>query len=336
MQAVTAVALIALASSQSTTSKDEKLPIGPKRTVAVTSFDVKIGASNPTTFTFGGGLNNNSGSGGATNGTIAIPNAAEFGSGLTEVMITVLTDTKAFTVIDVPAPSQLGGATAPTTGDLPQYYMKAVVSEVSCRERSGGINFGGLGVGQGQYENKVTLDVRLIDPTTNVVIESVKATGKKTSTSSMFGGSYAFGSIYDPDTKVLNLSYGDFESSPLAEAARLAIQDAATKLRDKVGKRPWESAVLKVMQEDSGLELYLNLPGDCGLKVGDKLELCRYGEEILDPKTNLPVGRTRPKVMGTVEVFMTDADRVICKPTGTLTTTLTITDAGLFVRLPRP
>jgi len=303
-------------------------PIGPKRTVSVHSFEIKLGVGSPTTFTIGGGSGNTAASSATMTGTIAVPNPADFGAGLSDVMITVLTESNAFTAIDLPNAHDVGAA--PVIADRPQYLIKAVVTEISCRERSGGITIGVFGGGQGQYENKVTLDVRLVDPLT-----SMKATGKKTSKGSMFGlAKFSGGSCWDPVTKVLDLSFSDFQSSPLAEAARLAIEDSVKKLKDKVAKRPWEAAVLRIVPEKAGLEIYLSLPGDCGLNIGEKLEICRYGDGIVDPKTGQVVGRTRPKPFGLVEVFMTDTDKIICKPIGDLKDRLA-DGQGLFVRLPR-
>lgn len=306
---------------------------GPKRTISVQSFEVKLAQGGSSGFTFGGGSGNTAATGSSGLSLIAIPNPADFGSGLSDVMITSLTESEAFTVLEMPPAVEGAPPTVPPV--LPQFMMKAVVTEVSCRERGGGLSIAGLGGSQGQYENKVTLDVRLADPTTQVVLESVKATGKKTAKGSIFGyKTYPGGSIWNPQTSVLDLTFADFESSPLAEAARLAMQDAVKKLREKVAKRPWEAAVLKVVTEDTGVEIYINLPGDCGLKVGDKLELCRYGEEILDPKTGQIVGWTKAKVLGSVEVAATDTERVICKPRSELASISDSTD-GLFVRFPR-
>lgn len=125
---------------------------------------------------------------------------------------------------------------------MPDVLLRAVVIDVSCRKRSVGLALGDLGGGQGQFENKVVMDVRLVDPVTNLVIDSVKATGKKTSKSSIF--SLAKESNFDPTNKVLDLSYSDFEASPLMDAARLATEDAVKKLIEKSQRRPWEAKVI--------------------------------------------------------------------------------------------
>lgn len=307
---------VALFSVQDKEAKKRPPLIPPKRLVAIASIDIKLTTGPaPNKVSFGAGLNNASASATAADGYIDIPNPSDFGEGLTDVMITSLTESKGFSVVDLPA-----GA-APGTGSpdeaVPELLVKAVIVEMSCRKRSGGLSIGDISGGHGQYENKVTMDVRLVDPVTNVVVDSVKATGRKTSKSSIFGAKTYLGSIWDPNTKILDLSYGDFEDSPLAEATRLATQDAAKKLIEKAQKRPWEAKVIKVVQEDSGPEFYLNVGGDCGLKVGDKLNLLQLGEPIVDDKSGKVIGRTRSKLVASVEVLTLDEASVVCKvPSG--------------------
>lgn len=315
--------------------------VGPKRTVSVFSFDIKIGiSSGGPDLTIGAGGGNVSGGGAATPVTIAIPNAVEFGAGLGDIMASALTESKAFVVLDPPAATTgtigVGAPEVNPAGDapLPQYLLRAVLTEISCNLKGGGINISVLGLGQKSFENKVTLDVRLVDPTTNVILDTVKATGKKTSKSAVWGANKdKLDSSGWPIGKVYDLSFSDFESSPLAEATRIAIEDAVKKLIDKANKRPWEAMVARIMEEETGQELYLNLDEDCGLKVGEKLELLMQGEPILDPVSKRVTGRTRAKPLGFVEVFQVDAESVICKPLDSLKESPIQAERPLIVRL---
>lgn len=295
---------------QSQEKKAPKRPplIPPKRLVAVQFIDIKLTkGSSPNTVGFGFGAGNTSGGGAQSDGDIVVTNTANFAAGMGNVMITSLTDSNGFLVVDLPATPSPG--TDPE-GETPELVLRAVITDMSCRKRSGGLLIGDLSGGQGQYENKVTMDVRLVDPATNLVVDSVKATGRKTSKSSIFGATKY--SSLNTSTKILDLSYRDFEDSPLSEAARLATQDAVKKLIEKAQKRPWEARVVKVVVIEEGYEFYLNVDGDCGLQEGDQLELLQLGDPLIDPKTNRALGRAR-KAVGTVIVIAADGESVLCR-----------------------
>lgn len=330
----------AAASARQADRNAQERPSGPKRSVAVFSFEIKVNPSGSDSFSLGGAFGDSYGSAATSIGTISIPDPSEFGSGLADMMITGLTESKSFVVIDLPRPREAVDLGGPPETELPpvrpQYWLKASVTEVSCRRKSGGINIGGVGGGQGSYENVVTLDVRLVDPVTHEVIESVKSTGKKTAKSSIFSASkYAGGSIWHPATKVLDLTFADFQSCPLAEAARLAIADAVKKLGERAAKRPWEATVVHVSRDGGNTEIYLNVRSDCGLVVSQILELSVQGDKILDPETGLVIGRTRPKFVGRIAVSRLDADIVICKPVESLAQNTDLVQPGLIVRLPQ-
>ena len=287
---------------------------GPKRTVTIAPFEIKVAQTAPTGTSLGIGFGNTSAATAQSVGTIAVPNIGEFGTGLAEVATTVFTETTAFTVMESVVDPNAAQGGAPAAAPLTsQYLLKATITDIACRQRSAGLAVGIFGGGQGRFENRVTVDVKLIDPNTGAVVESIKATGSKQSKGSIFGlQKYEGGSTWNAGTKVLDLTYQDFESSSLGEACRLAIQDAAAKLMTRVGKRSWEASVLKVVEAESALDVYLNLPGDCGLKVGDRLELCIAGDELTDPKTGKVVGRTKATVLGVIEVSSIDNDTVLC------------------------
>lgn len=307
---------------------------GPKRTVTIAPFEIKVAQTQPTGASLGVGFGTSSAATSQSVGTISVPNTAEFGTGLAEVATTVFTETTAFSVIDpLNDPNAVsGGSTAPASATS-QYLLKATITDISCRQRAAGIAIGIFGGGQGRFDNRVTIDVRLVDPVTGAVIESIKATGSKQSKGSIFGlKKYEGGSSWDPGTKVLDLTYQDFESSSLGEACRLAVQDAATKLMARVAKRSWEASVLKIVEAHDILDVYLNLPGDCGLKVGDRLELCVAGEELTDPKTGKVVGRTKATVLGVIEVASIDNDTILCAAPKTLASSASSTQP-MLVRL---
>lgn len=291
---------------------------GPRRLVSVGQFEVRIAAATQgPTVSIGAGLNNTSASGSGSDGTIEISDAEDFGTGLSEMMVTALIDSNAFSVLETGEETEEGDSSPFSSEDsLPtgaQFYIKGTITELSCRQRSGSLSLGGLFGGKGEYENKVVLDVRMVNALTGQIEESVKAIGRKKAKGSIFGLEHPFGSSWDPDTKILDLRFEDFESSPLGEATRAALEDAVKRLLKKAFLKPWEASVVKVLPAEDGLEFYLNVDSTCGLKVGDQLDLLRQGEQILDEKTKRILGRTRAIPLGLVVVTAFEGGVTICK-----------------------
>jgi Flp pilus assembly CpaE family ATPase len=56
--------------------------------------------------------------------------------------------------------------------------------------------------------------------------------------------------------------------------------------------QPWKGKIAKV----SGNRLFINAGRKTGLNVGDKLDVYRVGEDIIDPDTHLKLGTTEDKV----------------------------------------
>lgn len=328
---VVALALATLsavpAGAEQQKAKAEPPLVGPKRLVSIASFTVKLAKSGGGGgFSVGGGFNNASGTTSNQLGTIEVADPVTFSAGLTEMLITALAESPGFTVVDIPAPTpsdQIIPPTDPATqppamATTPQFHIVATLTELSCRKRAGGISVGGLGGDRSDYENKVSIDMRLVDPLTGIVTDSVKAVGSKTSKSHLFrADAFKYDSLLNLETKILSLTYGDFADCPLGEACRNALADGVKKLIAKASARPWEAAVIRIETSEELPEIYLNVDKDCGLKVGDKLELLIAGEPITDQKSGRIVGKTRPKKLGEAEVFLIE-DNVICRPLGGL------------------
>ena len=312
--------------------------IGPKRTIVVDSVDVKcasvtngVGSGGSGSINIFGG--NNSVSGGATV-PVAVPinDPNGFGSGLAEMMITALDQSKGFVVLDRPKVAvdpNIGAAgvqppppTEIKPGDLPQLLIRASVTDLTVSSRTGGINLGALGGKRDEFTNKVVMDMRLVDPVSNLVLETVRCSGQKSSKSDTLG-------LYAKDDTKL-FGYDQFASSPLGEATRLALEDGVKKLMAKLAKYPWQAVIVDVVEESDGSVAYLNVGEDCGLRVGDVLEAIREGKDLVDPATGRLLGKSRATVLGRVTVVSVDGVSVRVKAVGELKA-----EAGMVVRFVR-
>ena len=311
---------------------------GPKRTIVVDSVDIKcanvtngVGAGGASSLSVFGGDN-------SANGTANVPVSVPindpngFGTGLVEMMITALDQSKGFVVLDRPKVAvdpNIGAAgvqppppTEIKPGDLPQLLIRASVTDLIVSSRSGGFSLGRFEGKRENFTNKVVMDVRLVDPVSNLVLETVRCSGQKSSTSDLLGV------FAKDDTKIFG--YEAFASSPLGEATRLALEDGIKKLMAKLAKYPWQAVIVDVVEEADGSVGYLNVGEDCGLKVGDSLEAVREGKDLVDPSSGRSLGKSRATVLGRVTVVSVDGDSVRVRAVGELKA-----EAGMVVRFVR-
>jgi len=124
---------------------------------------------------------------------------------------------------------------------------------------------------------RVTVDYRVVDTTTGVQLLADSGAGiydKKVTTVLGAGGKAS----YDTDLR--------------DGALRDALTKAMVNMMNQLESQPWKGKIAKV----SGQQLYINAGKKTGLKVGDKLDVYRVGEDILDPDTHIKLGTTEDRV----------------------------------------
>jgi curli biogenesis system outer membrane secretion channel CsgG len=124
---------------------------------------------------------------------------------------------------------------------------------------------------------RVTVDYRVVDTTTGVQILADSGAGiyeKKVTTVLGAGGKAS----YDTDLR--------------DGALRDALTKAMVNMMKQLESQPWKGKIAKV----AGNKLYINAGKKTGLKVGDKLDVYRVGEDIIDPDTHVKLGTTEDKV----------------------------------------
>jgi curli biogenesis system outer membrane secretion channel CsgG len=124
---------------------------------------------------------------------------------------------------------------------------------------------------------RVTVDYRIVDTTTGVQLLADSGAGiyEKSAGSVLGMGTRA---AYDTDLR--------------DGALRDALNKAMVNMMKQLESQPWKGKIAKV----AGNKLYINAGRKTGLKVGDKLDVYKVGEDIIDPDTHLKLGTTEDKV----------------------------------------
>jgi curli biogenesis system outer membrane secretion channel CsgG len=133
---------------------------------------------------------------------------------------------------------------------------------------------------------RVTVDYRIVDTSTGVQILADSGAGiyEKKVTTVLGAGSK---SSYDSDLR--------------DGALRDALNKAMVNMMKQLGTRKWAGRIAKV----SGKSLYINAGQKSGLNVGDKLDVFRKGEDIIDPDTRMKLGSTED-LIGNAMVIKND------------------------------
>ncbi len=271
---------------------------GPKKRLGVMDLEVKVTATSTTNFDPGRRHHNHPNGGSAYE--------PDFGTGLSEMLTTALIDSGRFVVLerkmiaDITAEQTLTtGANANPNASVKgallgaQALIRGAVTEFSYSSSStgtGGALGSVLGLSHSSNEATVVLDIRMYDPSTGVILDSVKGTGKVKSSATGINANYSN----------ISVNSASFQSSPLGDATRRAIADCVKQICARMEKIPWEARIAEL--EADGSALYLNAGGSMGIKVGDEFDVFHAGRDIVDPETKTVIGRTKDSKIGHVKV----------------------------------
>jgi len=124
---------------------------------------------------------------------------------------------------------------------------------------------------------RVTVDYRIVDTTTGVQLLADSGAGiyEKSAGSVLGMGTKA---SYDTDLR--------------DGALRDALTKAMVNMMKQLESQTWKGKIAKV----AGNKLYINAGKKTGLQVGDKLDVYRVGEDIIDPDTHVKLGTTEDKI----------------------------------------
>jgi curli biogenesis system outer membrane secretion channel CsgG len=255
---------------------------GPKRTVAVSHFD-------------------------AVGSFMAVHGGWDVGGGLSAMLTTALTESDRFIVLErgslstVMSEQQLAASgltnkeSGAQAGNLfgAQILIMGSVTEFGQNNSGGGFSIGFAGSDLGgaispQFsKGYVAMDVRFVDSTTGQVIRSI--TVRKKIKSSALAGSIKFEGI--------SIGGNKFNSTPLGEACREAINEIAQTVALEAAALPWTG---RVVDAELG-EVYLNAGHDTNIQLGDRFKVYRVTKTLTDPTTGELLGQ-RKRQIGTVEI----------------------------------
>ena len=138
-----------------------------------------------------------------------------------------------------------------------------------------------------EAQNAVAVDVemKVFDVSSSKEVSSVKRSGASMATTRV---------VFDDDPNV--------NKEAKLEVAKEALHDAVMKLVPEVliaiDKMDWQGRIAKIL----GNKVYINAGKISGLLPGDILKVISPGEEIVDPVTNVYLGRSEGQLKGTLEV----------------------------------
>ena len=235
---------------------------GPRRTVAVGNIDVI--------------------------GPVANASATNVGGAIAAMLTTGLSESDRFLVVERDAIAQMitemdlaksgvsAGTSAPRPGNvLPvQYLVVGSITDYTAPSAGSG---GGLSIGGstsltlGASKGGISIDLRIVDTRTGVVVKAFTVRRKLSSMNIGLGTSF----------KGVPIATNSFFNTPLGDATRKALNDAVIQIALTLGAIPWRG---QVVQFENGL-VYVNAGAEAGIAVGDRFSLQRVGEAFTDPAT---------------------------------------------------
>jgi len=214
---------------------------------------------------------------------------------------------------DLAASGRIAKPSGAATGNVlgAEYLVQVVITdyESNTSGKKGGV--GGLlkskvpllgGIGGGKSTGRVGLNIRLIDAETSEITftKQIEAVIKETNLS--FGG-VGFGS-----DAILGGFMSSYAKTPIGQAVIAGINEGVFELIKQVGAKPAEGSVVKA----DPTQIYTNL-GSSSVSAGDRLQIMRMGEELIDPETGISLGGSMTS-LGEIEITQVQEKFSIARP----------------------
>ena len=238
------------------------------------------------------------------------------GSGLADMLVTSLVESKKFIVIEREELENLlkeqglgmSGAVTPQSaakvGQLlgVELIITGSVTEFGTKEdKVGGAlsNLSGFNLGVSSESARSVVDVRLVNTSTGEIIAAKSAEGEESSKS-----------LDNVGVQGINFrNSSTWDNTILGKAARQSIEKCVDIIQDGMKNLPWQGKIIKANADGT---VFLKPGSDAGVKAGMKFWVYRPGEELIDPDTGLSLGSEEMKI-GQVEVVSDVAGGKACK-----------------------
>lgn len=214
---------------------------------------------------------------------------------------------------DLATSGRIAQPSAAATGNVlgAEYLVQVVITDYESNTSGKGGGVGGLlskkvpllgGVKGGSSTGRVGLNIRLIDAETSEITFTKQIEAVIEETNLSFGGIGVVG----------DLGLGGFMSSyaktPIGQAVIAGINEGVFELIKEVGAKPAEGSIVKA----DAAQIYTNLGQDT-VAVGDRLQVLRKGEELIDPETGLSLGGSSTS-LGEIEITQVQEKFSIASP----------------------
>ncbi|MBI1871677.1 MAG: hypothetical protein HYS07_10890 [Chlamydiae bacterium] len=265
-------------------------PMGPKKTIGVTSFENKAGQYAQW----------------------------DLGNGMAEMLTTALIRSGRFTVVERPeiqkvleeqdfgASGRTAGGEAAKIGKVlkAQVMISGAVTEFAASGggEGGGFAVHGFRIGAHSSSAKVAVNIRIFDTTTGQVLDSQRCEG----VAEEGGLSFAY-----TDS---NFAFGGagFDKTPLGKACQMAIDKAVFFIVARMQNVPWYGRVVDVKEDG---KVFVNAGASAGMNAGDTLVVYRPGQELVDPDTGMSLGSELTKI-GAIQIVQVQDKFSIATPAG--------------------
>jgi curli biogenesis system outer membrane secretion channel CsgG len=161
------------------------------------------------------------------------------------------------------------------------------------------------GVGGKQVKAEAVISLRIIDTTTAERVLSVSGEGSVSK-----GGGFFRGTSLSRDAE-WGIASEAAEKASKELVKKFTSGDYLARLSKASGPMTVEGKIIKV----DGERAWINLGTSSGIKVGDKFNVFKIGEELVDPDTGAKLGATEEK-LGTAEVTDAQEKFAIVRLTG--------------------
>jgi curli biogenesis system outer membrane secretion channel CsgG len=214
---------------------------------------------------------------------------------------------------DLAASGRVAKPSGAKTGNIlgAEYLVQLVVTDYETKTSGTDKGIGGLltskvpllgGVKAGSSTGRVGLNIRLIDAETSEITftKQIEAVIKESNLA--FGGAALIGDVG------LGGFMSNYSKTPVGQAVIAGINQAVFELIKQVGSKPAEGSIVKA----DATQIYTNLGQDT-VAVGDRLQVVKKGEELIDPETGISLGGSTT-VIGEIEVNQVQEKFSIARP----------------------